>query len=239
MKKLFAAALAAALLLLSACSSGGASQPQSAESQSSSSAASDAPASQSVADSSEAPAETDSRILVAYFTMPEPTGVDAVAGASRVVVDGELMGNTQYLANIISKDTGGELFAIETVQTYPANHDELTEHADTEQAQDARPELATHIESPDDYDVIFIGYPNWWADLPMPLYTFLEEYDFAGKTLVPFNTHGGSRFSGTIDTMKRLQPGATVVEDGFTVARNDVADAEGDILAWLDGLELI
>lgn len=79
-------------------------------------------------------------------------------------------------------------------------------------------------------------YPNWWGDLPMPLYTFLEEYDFSGKTVIPFNSHGGSRFSGTIDTIKRLQPGATVITDGYTIFRNDVGNAESSLGEWLTGL---
>ena len=99
---------------------------------------------------------------------------------------------------------------------------------------DARPELSTHIENLDNYDTIFIGYPNWWADLPMPLYTFFEEYDFSGKTIIPFNSHNGSRFSNTISTIQELEPEATVIEDGFTINERQVPDAAGDIADWLD-----
>lgn len=181
-------------------------------------------------------AEAGSNILVAYFTMPETDGVDAVSGASRVVVDGNLYGNTQYLANLIQERTGGELFKIETVQEYPGEHDPLVDQAADEKSANVRPELASHIENLDAYDVIFLGYPNWWGDLPMPLYTFLEEYDFSGKTVIPFNSHGGSRFSGTIDTIKRLQPDAMVVTDGYTVSRNDVGNAGSSLDEWLAGL---
>lgn len=89
----------------------------------------------------------------------------------------------------------------------------------TEENQNARPELSTHIENLEDYDMIFLGYPNWNADLPMPLYTFLEEYDFNGKTIIPFCPHGGSGFSNTIKTIANLQPYATVITDGFSVSR--------------------
>lgn len=184
----------------------------------------------------EATAEAGSNILVAYFTMPETDGVDAVSGASRVVVDGNLYGNTQYLADLIRERTKGELFEIETVQEYPGEHDPLVDQAADEQSANVRPELASHIENLDAYDVIFLGYPNWWGDLPMPLYTFLEEYDFSGKTVIPFNSHGGSRFSGTIDTIKRMQPGATVITDGYTISRNDVGNAESSLGEWLTGL---
>ena len=181
-------------------------------------------------------AEAGNNILVAYFTMPETDGTDTVAGASRVVMDGNLYGNTQYLANLIQERTSGELFRIETVQEYPGEHDPLVDQAADEQSANIRPELASHIENLDAYDVIFLGYPNWWGDLPMPLYTFLEEYDFSGKTIVPFNSHGGSRFSGTIETIKRLQPGAEVITDGYTISRNDVGNAGNSLGEWLTGL---
>ncbi|MDO5349128.1 MAG: flavodoxin, partial [Lachnospiraceae bacterium] len=132
-----------------------------------------------------------SNILIAYFSVMETDGVDTVGGASRVAVDGEVLGNNEYVAQLIQQETGGDLFAIETVQDYPTIHDPLLEFAYNEKAENARPELASQIENLDQYDVIFLGFPNWNADLPMPLYTFLEEYDFSGKTIIPFTTHGG------------------------------------------------
>lgn len=181
--------------------------------------------------------EDSSNILIAYFSVMETDGVDAVASASRVVVDGEVLGNNQYIAQIIRQETGGELFSIETVQEYPTTHDPLLEFAYNEKADNARPELATQIENPDSYGVIFLGYPNWNADLPMPLYTFLEEYDFSGKIIIPFTTHGGSGFSRTIQTISELQPNATVISDGFSISRNSVSGAESDVVDWLNGIE--
>lgn len=178
------------------------------------------------------------KILIAYFSVMETDGVDTVAGASRVAVEGELLGNDQYIAQMIQEETGGDLFAIETVQEYPTTHDPLLESAYEEKAEDARPELASQIEDLDSYDVIFLGYPNWNADLPMPLYTFLEEYDFSGKTVIPFTTHGGSGFSGTIQSISELQPGATIVMDGLSISREDVADAKSDVEDWVDSLGL-
>ena len=133
-------------------------------------------------------------------------------------------------------ETGGDLFSIQTEETYPADGGELIDYAAEEQDEDARPELSTHIEDLDDYDTIFIGYPNWWADMPQPLYTFFDEYDFSGKTIIPFNSHNGSRFSGTIETIAELESDAEVIEDGFTVNERDVPDAAGDIADWLEGL---
>lgn len=164
--------------------------------------------------------------------------MDTVASASRVAVNGEVLANNQYIAQIIQRETGGDLFPIETVQGYPTTHDPLLEFAYNEKADDARPELATQIENLDDYDVIFLGYPNWNADLPMPLYTFLEEYDFSGKTIIPFTTHGGSGFSRTIRTISELQPNATVVSDGLSISRGSVPRAEDDVVDWVNGLEL-
>ena len=235
MKKFAAMFLAAGMALsLAACSS--TAQTESAPSPSSSSAASSAEQSASDAASQAEGAAAEGNDLIAYFSVPETDGVDAVAGASRVVVNGEVLGNSQYIAQLIQQEAGGDLFRIETVQEYPGSHDPLLEFAYNEEAENARPELASQIENPDSYDVIFLGYPNWNADLPMPLYTFLEEYDFSGKTIIPFTTHGGSGFSRTIQTIQELQPEASVVEDGLSISRNDAADAQEDVSDWVAGL---
>lgn len=235
MKKFAAIFLAAGMaLFLAACSS--TAQTESAPSPSSSSAASSAEQSASDAASQAEGAAAEGNVLIAYFSVPETDGVDAVAGASRVVVNGEVLGNSQYIAQLIQQEAGGDLFRIETVQEYPGSHDPLLEFAYNEKAENARPELASQIENPDSYDVIFLGYPNWNADLPMPLYTFLEEYDFSGKTIIPFTTHGGSGFSRTIQTIQELQPEASVVEDGLSISRNDAADAQEDVSDWVAGL---
>ena len=133
-------------------------------------------------------------------------------------------------------DAGGDLFSLRTSVVYPADGGELIDYAAQEQEENARPELTTHIENLDGYDTIFIGYPNWWADLPMAVYSFFDEYDFSGKTIIPFNVHNGSRFSRTIQTIQELEPDATVLEDGFTVSEQTVAEAAEDVAAWLEGL---
>lgn len=179
------------------------------------------------------------RILIAYFSVPETDGVDTVSSASRVNLDGEVLGNNQYLAQLIQQETGGDLFRIETVQEYPGTHDALLDFAYTELTENARPALASQIENPDNYDVIFLGYPNWNSDLPMPLYTFLETYDFSGKTIIPFTVHGGSRFSRTIETIQQLQPDAAVMEDGLAISRGDAADAQDVVTDWVAGLGIV
>ena len=172
------------------------------------------------------------KVLVAYFTVPETDGVDASSGASRIIDNGQLYGNTEYIARIISGATGGDLFAIKTIQTYPGGHKELVEAAKKEAEAKARPRLASRIENLKDYDVVFVGYPNWWYDMPMPLYTFFEEYDFSGKTVIPFCTHGGSRFSQSVKTIAELEKNATVIQ-GPSVTLDNIAKAKDNVLKWL------
>lgn len=202
----------------------------------------DSAAETSSSDTEEAVSQVSgSNILIAYFTMPEDVdteGADAVTGASIVVEDGEVLGNVEFLATIIQDTVGGDLFQIETVQQYPLEHDALVDQAAQEQDENARPELATHIDDLGQYDTIFLGYPNWWGDLPMPLYTFLEEYDLSGKTIIPFCPHGGSGFSRTESTIAQMQPGATVSENGLTISRNDVAQSREQVAQWAAGLGL-
>ena len=180
--------------------------------------------------------DSETNILIVYFTVPETDGVDAVASASRVVTGDGILGNTEFIASEIQKNLGGDLFAIETMQEYPGSHEPLLDFAYNEKSDNARPELSTHIENLDDYDYIFIGYPNWNADLPMPLYTFFEEYDFSGKTLIPFVTHGGSGLSGTVQTIQELEPNAVVVEAALSISRNGVQDAQDEVKTWTDSL---
>lgn len=182
---------------------------------------------------------TDTKTIVVYFSLPETTSADNMTqdeDNSVVVIDGEVLGNTQYVASVITENTGADLFRIEPKTPYTANHTDLVDRAKEEQNTNARPELAVNVENLDQYDTVFIGYPNWWGDMPMILYTFFDSNDFSGKTIIPFNTHGGSGFSGTISTIANLEPDAMVNEDGFTVSRNNVQEAEPDIIEWLTEL---
>ena len=248
MKRILPWFLAGALLLsLAACGSEAEESGQNSSavplsSFSQAEAETDSAAETSSSDTEEAVSQVSgSNILIAYFTMPEDVdteGADAVTGASIVVEDGEVLGNVEFLATIIQDTVGGDLFQIETVQQYPLEHDALVDQAAQEQDENARPELATHIDDLGQYDTIFLGYPNWWGELPMPLYTFLEEYDLSGKTIIPFCPHGGSGFSRTESTIADLQPEATVSEDGLTISRNDVAQSREQVAQWAAGLGL-
>ena len=229
MKRLVPLLLTGLLLLTAAgCSAAEEPAPSSSAPESSSTA--------SVSDGAET-AEEPGGILIAYFSVPEDVeteGVDAVAGASVVVREGELLGNTEYMASIIQQTVGGDLFRIETVEDYPLDHDALVDVAAEEQDAEARPELAGEIENLDQYDTIFLGYPNWWGDMPMALYTFLESYDLSGKTVIPFCPHGGSRFSRTVETIAELQPDASVSDEGLAISRNEVAGSAETVAAWAE-----
>ena len=148
-------------------------------------------------------------------------------------------GNTQKLAKLISDRVGGDFVRIETVQTYPSpetNYNELADMAKKERDDDARPELKDMDINLDDYDTIFIGYPIWWYQMPMAMYTFFDTYNFDGKTIVPFNTHEGSGNGGTYETIKELEPKAKVLE-GLPIRGGDMAnDQSSKVDNWLKEL---
>ena len=185
-----------------------------------------------------APNNTNGKNLVVYFSMPEttdPNNMTTEEDNSVVVIDGEVLGNTQYMAYVIQETVGADIFRIEPETPYPTDHEKLVDLAKEEQNDNARPKIKDTIASFDTYENIFVGYPNWWGDMPMILYSFFDEYDFSGKTIIPFNTHGGSGFSGTISTIKELEPGAEVL-DGKSISRNDIQDAEQEIIDWVKSL---
>lgn len=143
-------------------------------------------------------------------------------------------GNTESVAMRIRDAVDADIFEIETVQDYPEDYNELLDFARREQRAGARPALASHISDMGEYDLIFLGYPNWWGDMPMPLYSFLDEYDLSGKTIMPFVTSGGSGFSRTLRAIENAEPGARVL-DGLSIRDRRVHDASTDeaISSWL------
>lgn len=179
------------------------------------------------------------KVLVVYFSLPEtlnPANMTQDEENSTVVVDGKVLGNTQYLAYLIQEQTNAALFRIEPKKEYPTDHKVLVNLAEEEKKRNARPELVKKVENMGQYEVIFLGYPTWWGDLPMVLYSFLEGHDLSGKVIIPFNTHGGSGFAGTVQTISKLQPSAKVVRNGFSVSRNLVHSSSGKLAAWLNEL---
>lgn len=168
----------------------------------------------------------ESKILIAYFSRP---GDNYNVGYVE-------KGNTQIIAEMIAEKTGGDLFRIQRNTPYPEDYKECTDVAKKEQNENARPELLEDIDNLEDYDVIFLGYPNWWGDMPMAVYTFLEGHDFGGKTIIPFCTHEGSGLSNTESSIKNTCSGATVL-DGFelrgSIAQNSQDKAKTAVAGWL------
>lgn len=130
------------------------------------------------------------------------------------------------------------IYRIETKIDYPLDHTTLVNLGKVEKNNDVRPELKNKIEDFEEYDVIFIGYPNWYADFPMPIYTFLEEYDFSNKKIIPFVTHGGSGLSNTVQTIERKQPKSKVEKNAFVIYRDDMDKAPSMVNEWLNKLKI-
>lgn len=157
---------------------------------------------------------SDGNILILYFSMT---------------------GNTETVANFIHDEVGGDIVKLETQETYPDDYNDLLDVAQEEQSENARPELSTTIDNLDDYDTIFLGYPIWWGDMPMAIYSFLDNYDLSGKTIAPFVTSGGSGLSGTPSNIKNEEPNANVVE-GLSIYDSDARSSRNEVVDWLNGL---
>lgn len=235
MKRLFVLILATVMVLsLAACGNTAPAESAPAESASEDDTMS-SDGSNVLADSSQADdtvqteqteqTEGDSHMLVAYFSLAgEQYGVGVVEE-----------GNTSIIAHMIAEQTDADLFEIKPKTPYPSSYQGLLDVSQQEMRDHARPEIADTVENIDDYDTIFIGYPNWWGDMPMIVYNFLESYDLSGKTIVPFCTHGGSGLSNTESTIARLTGGT--MKDGFaisgTTAQNDRDAARSKVTQWL------
>ena len=168
---------------------------------------------------------TNQKVLVAFFSRADEN-------YSVGYID---KGNTQIVAEMIADKTGGDLFHIETVEAYPADYQQCIEKAKEELQAKARPAIKGDVNM-EDYDVIYLGYPNWWGEPPMALYTFIEKHDWNGKTVYPFITHEGSGFGGTDKLLEKACEGATFMP-GLAipghVAQNERAKAQQEVDNWL------
>ena len=165
------------------------------------------------------------KILIAHFSRRGPNYVGG--GIADLPV-----GNTEVAAGLAAELTGGELFRIEPVRQYPRDYQECTEQAQAELRAAARPELASRVADMARYDTIILGYPNWWGTMPMPVWTFLEAYDFSGKTILPLCTHEGSGLGRSEADIHALCPGA-VVKKGLAVQGSAVQGAKNALERWL------
>ncbi len=157
------------------------------------------------------PEASNGKVLIVYFTWS---------------------GNTRGIAHQIQEMTGADIFEIQLVQPYSTDYNTVLDQAQRDQKIQARPQLANHVENMEQYDTIILGYPNWWASIPMPIASFLEEYDFSGKTILPFCSHGGGRFGQSLTAIAKLAPDATLAE-GLAINYSGGPNLCDEILAWL------
>lgn len=228
MKKMFSILLAMTMVFsLAACSGGNPSSSGDTDSESSISFSEPSVAPTEASEPSEAPESIDSssesegttekgNTLVAYFSWS---------------------GNTQQMAEIVAQETGADLFEIATVTPYTDDYNTLLDVAQQEQSDGARPELNAQVENWDRYDTIFVGFPNWWSDAPMAVYTFLESYDFTGKTLIPFNTSASGGFGRSLTGIEKSAAGTMILE-GLDLTEEELGDAQNRVTTWLESLGL-
>jgi flavodoxin len=180
-------------------------------------------------------------LVVVFCAMGVNMELNAQSGGGKILVAYfSWSGNARALAGQIARETGGDLFEIKTVKSYPEAYNECTAVAREEQNANARPALSGSVSNMAQYDTVFLCYPNWWGTLPMGVFTFLESYDFSGKTIYPLVTHGGSRFGRSLDDIKKLSPRA-VIGEGFSISAFDtnpndstrVTTPNRDITAWV------
>lgn len=162
--------------------------------------------------------------LIAYFSRADENYFN---GALKTIS----VGNTEIAAQKLQELTGADLFKIDPVQQYSKDYNECIEQAKQDQKRDARPELKEYPESLDQYDTIYLGFPNYWGTMPMAVFTFLEYFDFSGKTICPFCTHEGSQMGHSEQDIKKLCSGAKV-EKGLPIHGSDVNKAD-DLLKKL------
>lgn len=194
-------------------------------------------ASEPVVEEPETGTDAESNILIAYFSrvgnINFDENIDAVTSASINMDGSNVSGNAQLLAEMAQKVTGGDLFFIETVEKYPADYRGTTDQAKTEQNDDVRPELSSHVENMDAYDTVILIYPNWWGTLPPPVFTFLEEYDFSGKTILPLCTHEGSRLGRSESDIASICSDAQLL-NGLSVKGSDAGSAQTEVEEWIN-----
>lgn len=165
-----------------------------------------------------------SKILTVYYSRK---GENYWAGSIKNLAKG----NTEIVAEMIRDAVGGDLFEVDTVESYSPDYTTCTQRAQKELCANARPALKQNMDSLDGYDTIFVGYPNWWGTMPMVMFTFLEQFDLAGKRIIPFCTNEGSGMGSSEGDLKKLCTGATV-EKGLAIWGSQAAGSGTQVAAW-------
>lgn len=185
---------------------------------------------------SESSETESSNILIAYFSWADNAilegEVDAVASPSVTAP-----GNVAQLASWVQEETGGDLFSIRVTEPYSSDWDECLARANDERSGNARPELTESVENIGDYDVVFLGYPNWWYGAPMALLSFIEENDLSDKQIYLFCSHGTGGLAGSVEDIEEALPDSVALSDNvFDVYEEDASSSQNDILSWLSEL---
>lgn len=170
------------------------------------------------------------KTLIAYFS-------HAGQNYSHGSIKNLKVGNTEVAAKKLHDMIDSDLFYIDTVQKYPDDHMEKIAVAKREFTENARPALSSKVENMEDYDTVIVAFPNWWTTMPMAMFTFLESYDFSGKTICPLITHGGSGFSNSLKDIKNLCPGAKITE-GLAINGDNVSTCDRELEKWIKKIGL-
>lgn len=196
---------------------------------------------ENVTETSTTETSTTGKTLIAYFTWadntyvenPEEVDVDATTSASVLQP-----GNVGLIASWLQEETGADVFSIQVEDLYSSDYDECLDRASEENADNARPALATHVENMEQYDTIYLGYPNWWYSTPMAILSFIDEYDFEGKQIVLFCSHGTGGLAGSVDAITAELPEDCSISDNVLgVYRPDVVDSKEKVLAWQNEIQ--
>lgn len=184
---------------------------------------------------------SESNILIAYFTLGRnaeyPDDVDVGASASLVMSDEEeLVGSTEYIARLIQDNVGGDLHSIETVEPYPTDFDDVVDQNHEEMNAGTLPELKPSELDVSSYDIVFIGYPVWATNAPQAIFSFLSQYDFSGKTVIPFCTHDGYGAGSSYGDIADAIDGEAAVLDGLAIEATDVPEAADTVSEWLGSI---
>lgn len=179
--------------------------------------------------------EPDNNILVAYFSWADNAiladDVDAVASPSVIAP-----GNVQQLAGWVQQKTGGDLFSIQVTDPYPSDWDDCLARANQERGGNARPELVENVENLEKYDVVFLGYPNWWYGVPMALLSFLENNDLSGKQVYLFCSHGTGGLANSVDIITETLPDGEISDNIFDCYEEEAPSSQEEIESWLTEL---
>ena len=185
--------------------------------------------------SSSTPSTSDeskgNKALVVYFSPANSDSVDAVSSATPRTGG---VSSVEFIAQIIGEQVTADVAKISPANPYPVIYEETANRARDERDEHDRPEFTLDV-NPEEYNVIFVGYPIWWYEMPMVMQTFFDTYDFGGKTIIPFNTHAGSRDGGTYGDIAELEPNATVL-DGLAISGEEAGNSESSVKEWLSRL---